>query len=222
MPLFEGERVALLARATEKYALQHVLFDRDEGDSNRIQIEEVRPSPDQLSRSQVMRALPVGSRWTGAIGWESYVVFPPRELETRNLAIIGLEYVLSHPSRGAYPVFAGAVLEERDVARVLREIVEGLGGEQADVDVVPGVVRSDVQAPQNYRKDAARLLQKASSSFDEKRPLLVRTVIMTEDEVPKWLLLRTVFRRPVLLGTVEPLRRHFSRKIQAQLRLAES
>lgn len=218
MAILTGDRVALLLDATAESAQQQILFDRDETDSYRIRFEEVRAASRQLTRAEVMPALPVGSRWAEAVGWESYVVFPVKDLGAHDAALVGIEYVVPHPSRGAYPVFAGVVIPIADVASALRAIAEGLDPENTfAVAATYGVVPSDAQSVDQHRHKAAWILRSASAAFDSGAQPLVRTAILTEDEVPS---AGTLLSGSILLGTVSPLRSRFSWKARASLRLS--
>ncbi len=221
MSLLAGDRISILAHATCESAYQHLRFDRDESDSYRIQLETGAASGRALTRAQVMPALPVGSRWTDAVGWESYVVFPSNELESPDVAIVGIEYVVPHATRNAYPVFAGALVAMDAVPGILRSIAKRLVPEGAEspsspVEATYGVVTSKSRSPAEHLPCAAWLLQAAATSFEADDPLLVRTLVLTEDEVPK---ARHLLSRSLLLGTAPPIRSRFSASARAVLSL---
>jgi hypothetical protein len=218
MSLLVSDRVKILSEATGATALHHVLFDRDEGDSFKLRLEAVRPELGAITRADVFPALPVGSRWTDAVGWESYVAYcleaPLSFMKPLSfgrgrpeLAVVGLEYVMPHETRVAYPVFAGAVLQVSDVAAVLTRIATGLDPDEEHQPPLRCVLRSDATSPQEHRGPTAALLRAAATAFAAgKRPLL-RTAILSEDEVPPKLMILT---KNVILGTVPSLLRNFS------------
>lgn len=209
--LLVDNRLTALAAAVDGYSLQHIAFDRDDTDSYRIRVEEIRGADEPLTRAQVVPALPVGSRWADATTWESYVVYPQRLLGVRqHVAIVALEYVVPHPSRGAYPVFAGAVIPLHDVPAVLRHVADALdpGDTTNHVAGTHGVVPFASQSRVDHMKPAAWLLRAAGSAFEQGQQLLVRTAILTEDEVPRARALLSP--RSMLLGTVPALRARFS------------
>jgi hypothetical protein len=213
MRLLTDEPLKHLSAATDNIALQQLLLDRDESDSYRIRLEALGSSAsldEQLSRSQVLPSLPVGSRWLDAVGWESYVVYPSRDLRVRSgIAIVGLEYIVPHPTRGAYPLFGGAIVPLPEVPSVLEQIAQSLDPrDAARVTATYGVVRSDSRSPEEHLAKAAWLLRAAASAFAHHHPLLVRTALLTEDEVPKS---RTLLSpKSVLLGTVPEICARFS------------
>ena len=218
MPLLSGDRVALLIGATAEAAQQHILFDRDETDSFRIRLEPVRADRRQLTRSEVMPALPVGSRWADAVGWESYVVFPSLAHVEDAAVLIGLEYVVPHPSRGAYPVLAGVVVRAADVGGALSAIATGLDPEDKAGRVPDyGVVASDAQSADEHRPIAAAILRAAGAAFVRGKQLKVRTAILTQDEVPLARTLLPFGATSILLGTVSPLLSRFSWKAKGIL-----
>jgi hypothetical protein len=220
MAVLVGDPFELLLQATAKSTQQQVLFDRDQTDSYQIRLQAVRSDRRQLTRAEVMPALPVGSRWADAVGWESYVVFPALSQPDR-VVLIGLEHVVPHRSREAYPVFAGAVLPLADVPAALRAIAAGLDSENTDdIAATYGVVSSSARSIDEHRKTAAWILRAASSAFAADKQLLVRTAILTQDEVPPGRTLRSP--RSILLGAVSPLRSHFSWKAKLILKGLEA
>jgi hypothetical protein len=221
MSLLDGDRSRALAHAVRGLARHHVLFDRDPGDSYRIQIEPVVAGAREPPRAQILPALPVGSRWADACGWESYVVFPPRSLPGLGAAIVGLESVVPHPSRGAYPIFAGAVVAADDVASVLQRLAGQLDPDgEAAVPATHGVVTFSSREPRDHVEPAAWLLRAAAAAFAAGHPRLVRTVVLTEDECPTSL--AVLSPRSLLLGTVPRLRARFARKTLLVLSLLET
>lgn len=218
--LLAGDRFACLTSATRARALQHVLFDRDDTDSFRIQFENLS-DVHGLTRAQVLPALPAGSAWARqAIGWESYIVFPSHRLGSRNLALIGMECVVSHDTRGAYPVFAGSVVDQAHVPELLTTIAATLyPGEVNTIQAARGIVHSDAKTPQQHMRTAARILRSASSSFLVSDPPIVRTTLLTEDEVPRnWLFHRGEY----LLGAVGGLLTRLSRRRSAALSVVKT
>lgn len=209
MTFFVGEREAAIADAATG-ATQYILFDRDETDSFRIKTEAVDPAVEQFTRAQLMRVLPVGSRWSDAVGWESYLVFPPTLLTPPGLAVIGLEYVVPHETRGAYPIFGGAALPVDRVSAALARLATTLDGQgNAYVSATYGVVRSDAQDALGYRGRAAWMLRSAAASFANGRPIHVRTLLLTQDEAPGPSALFDRGRN-LLFGTVPALCARFS------------
>lgn len=212
MTLLSGDRVALLTAATAESGQQHVLFDRDETDSYRIRLEPIHAQRRQLTRAEVMPALPVGSRWADAVGWESYVVFPIAGIAGQDaVAIVGLEYVVAHVSRGAYAVFAGAVVPVTLVRSAVDAIAKELDPDNnATVASTYGVVVSNARSLEQHRGAAAWMLRAAGSAYSQGDRLTVRTVLLTQDEVPPMRKLVWSRGRGTLLGVVPPLRDHFS------------
>lgn len=212
MALLAGsDRVALLAAAVKQAAQQEVFFARDETDSYRLQLEPIHPERRQLTRAEVMPALPVGSRWADAIGWESYVLFPIAG--SPPLVIAGLEYVVEHATRGAYAGFAGAVIPADRARDVADAIAAGLDpGNDERVGSSYGVVISGATTLARHSRAAAWILRAGGAAYAEGSPRTVRTVLMTQDEVPR---LRSVLSvgsisRRFLVGVVPPLRDHFT------------
>lgn len=207
MALLADERFAILVSAARDYAFQAILFDRDQTDSFRLEFEGLGTASHTLSRQHLLSALPVGSRWAPAVGWSSYVVTPPRALGSTDLALIGLEYVLPHETRGAYPVLGGVVLLASDVATVLRAIASSLDPDAGALPPKRCVYHSEARTPEEHRGPAAALLRAAAAAFAIGKRPLVRTAILSEDEVPaKWMILK----QAVFVGTVPGLFREFS------------
>ena len=214
MSLLREERVRLLSEAAGESALHRILFDRDESDSFRLRVEAVRPESSPISRAEILPALPMGSRWAGAIGWESYVVYCPKARQ-QELAVVGLEYVLPHETRGAYPVFAGVALQIRDVAAALHAVAMGLDPDEQHLPPKRPVHHSEARTPEEHRGPAAGLLRAAAAAFSAGARPLLRTAILSEDEVPpKWMILRG----NTILGIVPVLYERFSPMTRLVLR----
>lgn len=221
MSLLTGDPVRLLAESVADSATQHILFDRDEDDSFQIRLEAIRTDHMQLTREQIAPALPAGSRWADAVGWESYVVYSVPRLGSQSsghsnadLAIVGLEYVLPHPTRTAYPVFAGAVLQARLVATVLRAIAVGLDADQRKTAPERVVFKSEARSPDEHRVWAAALLRGSAERYAAGRRPLVRTAVLSEDEVPPKL---QIFVGDVRLGIVTTILPRLSWRLRALL-----
>ena len=217
MSLLDDERGRALAGAVGGDASHHVRFDRDGSDSYRIQIEPVAAGAGAVQRSHVMPVLPVGSRWADAVGWESHVVMPARLLPGLGAAIVGLEVVVPHASRGAYPVFAGAVVPEARVPAVLRRLALALDPDGRPSEAATyGVVESASRSPAEHTRPAASLLRSCARAFEQRERLLTRTLLLTEDEAIQTVsLLGTDF----LVATAPGLRDRFSPEARLRLRL---
>lgn len=213
MALLDHPRFAPLLAAAGPSAQQQVLFDRDETDSYRIRLEG-----DGLTRPQLMAALPVGSRWLDAGGWDSWVVVPGRELGTdRAVVLVALEAVIPHGTRGAHPVFGGVLVPEAETPRVLEQLAESIDpGGVPVVEPTHGVIAWPSRDAAAHRGPAAWMLRSAATAYARGQPLLVRTALLTEDQVPRARTLLTP--RSILLGTAAPLRARFSWRADVVLR----
>ena len=222
MALLADERFATLVDAVANRGFQAILFDRDETDSYRLQLEVLGDGTGVLSRAQILSILPVGSRWAPAVGWSSYVVVPPRMVESSDLALVGLESILPHPSRGAYPIFGGLVVPVQRVADVLAKIADRLDpARRSHASEAFGAIASTAQTPEAHRVAEAQILRSASAAYGENEMLAVRTTLLTEDEVPPAKAALPFSRhgsRGLLLGVVHPLRDHFSKSAKKRLK----
>jgi len=220
--LLSADRFQPLVMAAAGSAYQELLFDRDETDSYCLRLEVIQGRQVQLGRADVMPALPIGSRWTGAIGWESYVLFPvSHRVNGLALAIAGLEYVIEHPTRGAYVVFGGVVIPVAAVQGIASALADRLHlSPGLQVQPTRGVVISRAMCLEEHRKAAAWILRAGGASYSLRKLQIVRTVLMTQDEVPS---MRSVLSlRPVenyLVGVVPPIRDHFTRTANTMLGL---
>jgi hypothetical protein len=222
--LLVNERVAILAAATADLGHQEVLFDRDDTDSYRIQMATLRSDREQLTRSEVMPALPVGSRWEDALGWESYVLFPiKRSIRCNDLVIIGIEYAVQHVSRGAYAIFGGVVVPASQACHVANAIADVLHApEVTPPSSAYGIVISDARTLKQHRRTAAWILRAAGIAYAEGKAQFVRTLLLTQDEVPRARDLLPGRARNLLLGVAPPLRDRFSRSSNVMLGLGQS
>lgn len=211
MALLSDERMALLVSATSRCAQQYILFDRDETDSYRLQLEAVRSDLRQLTRDEVMEALPVGSRWANAIGWESYVVVPIQEVAGEDIVIVGLQFVLPHPRREAYPIFAGVVVPLAKAPESLGKISHVLDPEEEKEAPSYGIVLSKSRSTVEHWPVAAAILRSAALALANGRRVVVRTVVLTEDE------LRRTRSDRRLLGIVPGIAVRFSLKTKLAL-----
>jgi hypothetical protein len=83
-----------------------IAFYRNETDSFALDILPVDPAAKPLSASCISSVLPKGSRWRSVVGWRCFRCVPLASKAGRFFCV-GLEGVIAHAERGAFPEYYG-------------------------------------------------------------------------------------------------------------------
>lgn len=230
MDLHLREACNLLDRSAYRFSHQKIVFDRDETDSFRTTREpEGAGVP---TKREVMDVLiPRGGRRPSAVGWRSFIARPFPTLALPDGAAVGVDGVISHLSRGAYPFFYCYVVRLCRVSGILNEIADSLRSGHAEKHGTYGVVEAPSASPEDHVDIEAWMLRKAAASYRDHERLLLRTALLSEDEIPSdvpstfvgrgvgWLRAAQGPTR-YLIASVPPIRREFSWWKRQQLELA--
>jgi hypothetical protein len=225
-----GEGLALI-ETLAPFASHRVSFDRDPGDSFAVTVDRLRPrGPDvghDVGHDELLPLLPRGSQWNAAVGWRSFVVLP-FESPGVQAAVVAVEGVVPHATRGAFPILHGFLIGADDVSPALGRLVGGLStrGLSAGFPDQRWVIwSSDAQSPSEHQRHEPWMLSVTADAWRRGEPRLLRTVVLSDDQAPwprSWgERLRAVASgggsRPYLVATVPPIRAHFSRSTRLAL-----
>jgi hypothetical protein len=223
-----GEGLALI-ETLAPLASHRLSFDRDAGDSFAVTIDRLQPVAADVRNDDLLPLLPRGSRWNAAVGWRSFVVLP---FESPGLhgAVVGVEAVVPHATRGAFPVMHGFIIRAEDVAPALGRLAAGLSSSGAGLAVgLPEqkwvIWTSDAQSPAEHQRHESWMIAATADAWRRGEPRLLRTVVLSDDQAPwsrSWAdRLREAAsggaRRPYLVATVPPIRAQFLRSTRLAL-----
>jgi hypothetical protein len=164
---------------------------RDEMDSFEIELSPMGGMQGALGIPDVLPILPAGSTWSQASGWHSFIGIPLQTANRYWLAL-GVEAILPHESRGAYPYFHALLFPfdvppEAAVERLsafTRDSYRDLdpGGVRPN-EVVPGVIRSRARSPSEHRLTEITILKLATSLYAQNQLVWFRTLITSEEGI---------------------------------------
>lgn len=211
-----------------------VEFDRDASDSYSIGIETQRPPPRgrDLGKNDVLPLLPLGSRWEPALGWRSFFA-RPFAWSGQTWWALGIQGVVRHETRGAYPVSKVALFPPQQFPHLgLEELASRLfSGRFPPGPVTYGVLRASSETPAAHARVEAWMLGRAVAAHHARRPLIFRTLVLSEDEVPRLPMLNGLVRAlgmdellemvgaspQILVATVPSIRKTFSSGARSSL-----
>lgn len=177
-----------------------VVFDRDDSDSFRLAITHHAPGLNEIQKSSLFPLLPQGSTWRHAAGWYSLVGIP-FTYGHRSWIAVGVEQIVTHPDRGAYPS-ATLKLFPRDsgpsATNVAHLMIER--GQQAQAHRQPSqpcidrstkfswttlVWRSNARRPEEHLGEEAEVLRIAAGRIENGSSIAFRTAILSATQLPR-------------------------------------
>ncbi len=155
-----------------------------------LDVQQIQPSNIVITKGDIARLglLPSGSKWRQGLGW--YSIFGiPFNLKDKKWLAIGAEMIVKHVRGDEYPVFQ-AYIFEFSLAQ-LNVLIRGLQNiayeiypqSQVARQVKTGIVFSNIQSPQKYKVVEANIIQSAITSYKANKPVLFRTIILSDDQL---------------------------------------
>jgi hypothetical protein len=205
------ERGVALVETIAPFGCHRITFGRDASDSFSIAVERLKPDGQDVRKDDLLPLLPRGSGWNGAVGWRSFVVLP-FTLGAFSGAAVGVERVVPHLSRGAFPVLRAFLIVAGEVGAALEHLVAEISARPSPV-ALPNrrgaVWRSDALSPAEHERHEAPLLAATAAAWRRGERTLLRTVLLSDDQAP-WRGSRRDRGQSFLIATVPPIRAHFS------------
>lgn len=190
-----------------------IAVNRNEQDSYAIYITpEGHDRTPYLIEADAIALLPAGSRWLPAVGWHSYFGIPFR-FDGEMWLALGAEYVKQHHSRGATVSFLAFTFPLHSVPlRSLEELANELQSSQSVADRAKArrsvldraakvisdglgklrlhdsryrVVNAGSRTPAEHVGVETRIIREAIESYGKRESLLFRTLILSENELPR-------------------------------------
>lgn len=227
LPIVVGDGLALV-ESIASFGSHRVSFDRDSSDSFAVTVDRLTSDPGgEVRKDDLLPLLPRGSRWNAAVGWRSFVV-QPFELPGICGAAVGVEAVVPHPSRGAFPIMRAFLMRAESVSPALFQLAGALSAAVLSVGALEQrelVWSSAARSPQEHQHYEALMLAAVAEAWRRSEPRLLRTIVLSDDQAPwvRWwpdkarALTTDGGRPPYLVATVPPIRTHFSRSTKLAL-----
>lgn len=201
---------------------------RDDSDSYSVQIEPLNGYDSGIPSKALVtnEILPSGSQWQQSLGWHSYVGIP-FTVDRDRFITIGYESIIKHPTRGAYPIFGGLSFDfpftptlQEHLNNWYRQAI--LVSPHESVNDANGLIRAKSTSAQAHQSIEAYIVAKALEDYQNKIPLLFRTVILSESQMPDYGIknanpIASLKKTETLVATVAPIERHFSKGMKRQL-----
>lgn len=213
----------LLAAVLNDAHVYTIAFYRDETDSFTLNILPSGGKTKSISPSLISALLPTGSEWKVAKGWRSFSCVP-LNLGAESFVCLGIEGVITHPERGAFPEYYGFIVNRTSkVATFLNQIADEIcRGKHIPIPSY-GVVMSASTSPVEHELMEASLIQKTSERYSSGANTVLKTAILSEAEF--WQLRNLPrssrngpFRDKYLVAVIPSLLAHFSFKAKTWLR----
>jgi hypothetical protein len=186
-------------------SLTRIDFDRTKADSFSACITPCHIGGEAcLSEEEALNLAPAGSNWKAAEGWRSFF---GHMLQTKvgQWFIVGVEGVVPHEQRGAYPVLrAYAFRFDEKPLKEMQELACRLYEGPSLVGGCWGVMRTHSKTPGDHRKVEGKIMGLAASSYRDHPTLLFRTLILCPSRLPRKYPLSS------LVATVPTIQRTFS------------
>lgn len=211
-----------LAEALGTGAAAVVHFGRDETDAFDIHIDVRDAGLAGLTNRDLLPLLPAGTRWRHLVGWSSVLGLPVR-LMGRPWLVLGVEWVEAHPTRGAYPKLVVSFHTRASAAAVASEVARALDPSlPATLGWTHGTRKLGELESGNLPRVHAQFLLRAANAWSQDEPLLVRSVLLSEEELPPLLPLSPFEHTEWLIGFSRHTAARFSLVAQARLKLFAS
>jgi hypothetical protein len=239
IPAVIGDALALVEAVAPPLASHRIAFDRDATDSFVLALERLA-LPDgarepigtnvvgkDVGKDDLLPLLPRGSSWNPAVGWRSFVVIP-FELPGVCAAAVGVEGVVPHASRGAFPVMRAFLMPAENVPVALSRLAAGLPGTGRGAEWLERrcfIQISDARTPAEHQQHEGPMLRAAAEAWGFGEKKLLRTLLLSDDQAPwprRW---RDKLRElaedanppSYLVATVPAIRAQFSRSTRLTL-----
>jgi hypothetical protein len=234
LPDAVAEALALI-ETIAPLASHELSFDRDATDSFALKLERLREGAGagagkarrDVPKDDLLPLLPQGSRWNPAVGWRSFVVLP-FERPGICAAAVGVEAVVPHASRGAFPIMRAFLMPAENISPALCRLASGLPSPDRSPELLDrrGVIRiSNARSPGEHEQHEGLMLRAAAESWRFGEPRLLRTLMLSDDQAPwprHWSetlreMTHDTSRPPYLIATVPAIRAQFSRSTRLTL-----
>ena len=180
-----------------------------------------------MRKDDLLPLLPRGSRWNPAVGWRSFVVLP-FEVPGICAAAVGVEGVVPHASRGAFPVMRALLVRAENVSSVLSQLaaqLPGTGRLAESLDRRCFVKISSARSPSEHQQHEGPMLRAAAEAWKFGERKLLRTLLLSDDQTPwpkRWRdklreLAADADNPSYLVATVPAIRAQFSRATRLTL-----
>lgn len=165
-------------------ASQVLYFNRDKDDSFEFGLKILREKGElPLKKNELSFLLPSGSKWQSLIGWRSIFCIPLTKGNVK-FYVLGVEEVLPHETRGAYPILHAYIFQEiKELYVALRDIRAILFDKSVPENLVceyNGVLSVRSKKPVNYKKHELWIMKCAEKKYMMGEPILFRTLILNE------------------------------------------
>jgi hypothetical protein len=193
IPAAVAEALALV-EAVAPLASHRISFDRDETDSFALTLERLR-LPDasaamkaepELKKDALLPLLPRGSQWNPAVGWRSFVVLP-FVVPGVCAAAVGVEGIVPHASRGAFPVMRAFLISAEKISVALAELAASLpdaGRISESLHRRRFIKTSEARSPREHQQWEGAMLRAAAEAWRSGEAKLLRTLMLSEDQAP--------------------------------------
>jgi hypothetical protein len=191
-----SELSILLDRALLAEADYSFVVDRDEDDAYTFTLDEAKPSPRSLSKSQVMKIVPTGSYWSYFLGFRDIFGIPVPGKRPGWVAF-GFETALKHETRGAY-LYLKALLLPFPLTNKALEGVDALA-ENIFTPIsdhkIPFLNRKELQFRKkteptfpsqsiaSYKPIESWIIRKANQGYRDRKPAVFRTMAMKKNQL---------------------------------------
>jgi hypothetical protein len=215
----EFDKLAIHLSPTASYIFQ---LGRDELDRFSIRLTGLSDEWEiEISKEDLFHILPSGSEWSHLLGWHSYFGIPFSKGLSNGL-VIGLESVVPHARRGAYPVLMAYIfptpLSEETILNLQKladEIDPNYVG-QDKLKFAKGIIRTKSTTPDEHFWVAGEVIRIAVDFYRKAIPFCFRTLVLYEGQ------LGTCNSVDRLLVTVPSTEEAFSGKNKLRLWLSKT
>jgi hypothetical protein len=231
IPAAVGDALARV-EALAPLASHSISFDRDQTDSFALTLQRLtRPdgadSLKDVRKDDLLPLLPRGSHWNPAVGWRSFVVLP-FDIPGICAAAVGVEGVVPHASRGAFPIMRAFLMPAKSIPVALSQLAATLpatGGISELLDRRCFIKISDARSPSEHERYEGPMLRAAAEAWRFGEQKLLRTLMLSDDQAPwprRWTdKLREMAldsnHSSYLVATVPAIRAQFSRSTRLTL-----
>jgi hypothetical protein len=191
IPAAIGEALALV-EAIAPLASHRISFDRDETDSFALTLERLSlpkgsaAIEPELQKDDLLPLLPRGSQWNPAVGWRSFVVLP-FDVPGVCAAAVGVEGIVPHASRGAFPMMRAFLISAEKISVGLSQLAALLpdAGRISELLYRRCFIKtSDARSPREHQQWEGAMLRAAAEAWRAAEPRLLRTLLLSEDQAP--------------------------------------
>lgn len=223
-PIFDVLQKHLLEGATF-LATQGIDYQKN---AFTLNVQRIHASNITITNGDIVRLglLPSGSKWEQGLGW--YSIFGvPFKLKDKNWLAIGAEAIVKHVRGDTHPVFQAYIFEFSSSAH-LNSIINALQSISDELypnskgipQVKTGIIFSNIKSPQEYKIIEAHIIQSAITAYKEKKSVLFRTIILSDEQLKKINYPTPTFwgeKSGYIMGTSSYIQSAFSREAQINM-----